>query len=109
MASTLLDVVDDLQRVAETQLDATTTEALHEGIGLVARKFAKVLADAGVEQVNPLGERFDPNFHDALMMTPTEDPEEDELVSHVVLVGYRLGARLLRPARVTVFRHEEAG
>ena len=109
LASTLLDVVDDLQRVAETQLDATTTEALHEGIGLVARKFAKVLADAGVEQVNPLGERFDPNFHDALMMTPTEDPEEDELVSHVVLVGYRLGARLLRPARVTVFRHEEAG
>lgn len=109
LASTLLEVVDDLQRVAETQLDATTTEALHEGIGLVARKFAKFLADAGVEQVDPLGERFDPNLHDALMMTPTEDPEEDELVSHVVLVGYRLGARLLRPARVTVFRHEEAG
>ena len=109
LAGTLLEVVDDLQRVAETPLDATTTEALHEGIGLVARKFAKVLADAGVEQVNPLGERFDPNFHDALMMTPTEDPEEDELVSHVVLVGYRLGDRLLRPARVTVFRHEEGG
>lgn len=109
LAGTLLEVVDDLQRVADTPLDATTTEALHEGIGLVARKFAKVLATAGVEQVNPLGERFDPNVHDALMMTPTEDPEEDELVSHVVLVGYRLGDKLLRPARVTVFRHEEGG
>ena len=108
MAQKLLEVMDDLERVAETPLDGTTTEALHEGIGLVARKFTKVLSDVGVEQVNPVGERFDPNLHDALMMTPTDDPEQDELVSNVVLVGYRLGDRLLRPARVTVFRHDEA-
>lgn len=108
LARDLLEVIDDLERVAETPPDGATTEALHEGIGLVARKFAKVLADAGVERLNPDGERFDPNLHDALMMTPTDDPEQDELVSHVVLAGYRLGERLLRPARVTVFRHEEA-
>ncbi len=107
LASTLLEVMDDLRRVAETPIDGATRETLHEGIGLVARKFAKVLADGGVEQVNPAGERFDPKLHDALMMTPTADPEQDELVSHVVLVGYRLGDRLLRPARVTVFRHDE--
>lgn len=105
-AGKLLETMDDLQRVADTPLDGTTTEALHEGIGLVARKFAKVLSDNGVEPVNPVGERFDPNLHDALMMTPTDDPEQDELVSHVVLIGYRLGDRLLRPARVTVYRHE---
>ena len=105
-AGKLLETMDDLQRVADTPLDGTTTEALHEGIGLVARKFAKVLADVGVESVNPVDERFDPNLHDALMMTPTDDPERDELVSHVVLIGYRLGDRLLRPARVTVYRHE---
>ncbi|WP_419161230.1 nucleotide exchange factor GrpE [Candidatus Palauibacter sp.] len=107
LAGKLLEVMDDLQRVADTPCDGTTTEALHEGISLVARKFAKVLADAGVEQVNPVDERFDPTLHDALMMTPTDDPALDELVSHVVLVGYRLGDRLLRPARVTVFRHDE--
>ena len=105
-AGKLLETMDDLQRVADTPLEGTTTEALHEGIGLVARKFAKVLSDNGVEPVNPVGERFDPNLHDALMMTPTDDPEQDELVSHVVLIGYRLGDRLLRPARVTVYRHE---
>ena len=105
-AGKLLETMDDLQRVADTPLEGTTTEALHEGIGLVARKFAKVLSDNGVEPVNPVGERFDPNVHDALMMTPTDDPEQDELVSHVVLIGYRLGDRLLRPARVTVYRHE---
>ncbi|MDE2878795.1 nucleotide exchange factor GrpE [Candidatus Palauibacter soopunensis] len=106
LAGKLLELIDDLQRVAESPLEGTTTEALHEGIGLVARKFAKVLSDAGVEPVNPVDERFDPNLHDALMMTPTDDPEQDELVSHVVLIGYRLGDRLLRPARVTVYRHE---
>ncbi|MXX77750.1 MAG: nucleotide exchange factor GrpE [Gemmatimonadales bacterium] len=106
LAGQLLELMDDLQRVAETPLEGTTTEALHEGIGLVARKFAKFLSDAGVEPVNPVDERFDPNLHDALMMTPTDDPEQDELVSHVVLIGYRLGDRLLRPARVTVYRHE---
>ena len=106
LAGKLLETMDDLQRVADTPLEGTTTEALHEGIGLVARKFAKVLSDNGVEPVNPVGERFDPNLHDALMMTPTNDPEQDELVSHVVLIGYRLGDRLLRPARVTVYRHE---
>ena len=105
-AGKLLETMDDLQRVADTPLDGTTTEALHEGIGLVARKFAKILSDTGVEPVNPVDERFDPNLHDALMMTPTDDPEQDELVSHVVLIGYRLGDRLLRPARVTVYRHE---
>lgn len=106
LAGKLLETMDDLQRVADTPLEGTATEALHEGIGLVARKFAKVLSDNGVEPVNPVGERFDPNLHDALMMTPTDDPEQDELVSHVVLIGYRLGDRLLRPARVTVYRHE---
>ncbi|WP_419939933.1 nucleotide exchange factor GrpE [Candidatus Palauibacter sp.] len=106
LAGKLLELMDDLQRVAETPLEGTTTNALHEGIGLVARKFAKVLSDTGVEPVNPVDERFDPNLHEALMMTPTDDPEQDELVSHVVLIGYRLGDRLLRPARVTVYRHE---
>ncbi|MCY3699831.1 MAG: nucleotide exchange factor GrpE [Gemmatimonadetes bacterium] len=106
LAGKLLELMDDLQRVADTPLEGTTTEALHEGIGLVARKFAKLLSDTGVEPVNPVNERFDPNLHDALMMTPTHDPEQDELVSHVVLIGYRLGDRLLRPARVTVYRHE---
>lgn len=106
LAGKLLELIDDLQRVADTPLEGTATEALHEGIGLVARKFAKVLADTGVEPVNPVGERFDPNLHEALMMTSTDDPEQDELVSQVVLIGYRLGDRLLRPARVTVYRHE---
>lgn len=107
LARELLEVIDDLERVAATPCESTTTEALHQGTELVARKLAKTLADAGMEAVNPLGERFDPNVHEAILMAPTTDPSQDEIVSQVILVGYRLGDRMLRPAQVGVFRYEE--
>jgi len=107
LAGKLLEVMDDLERVAATPCDSTTTEALHQGTELVARKLAKTLKDAGMEAVNPLGERFDPNVHEAILVAPTTDASQDEIVSQVILVGYRLGDRMLRPAQVGVFRHEE--
>ena len=60
-----------------------------------------------MEPVSPLDERFDPNLHEALFITATGDPEQDEMVSEVVLIGYQIGERLLRPAQVGVFRYKE--
>ncbi len=107
LLSDLLEVMDDLERVAATPCENTTTDALHQGTELVARKLAKTLADAGMEAVNPLGERFDPNVHEAILLAPTSDPAQDEIVSQVIRIGYQIGDRLLRPAQVGVFRHEE--
>jgi len=106
LAAHLLEIIDDLTRVAETPCDPEQHQAMHDGVGLIARKLTKTLADAGMEPVNPLGERFDPNVHEAVILTPTDDPEQDELVSQVLLIGYRLGDRLLRPAQVAVYRHD---
>ena len=107
LAERLLVVMDDLERVVSTPCEETTTEVLHQGAELVARKLAKTLADAGMEPVSPLDERFDPNLHEALFITATGDPEQDEMVSEVVLIGYQIGERLLRPAQVGVFRYKE--
>ena len=107
LAGHLLEIIDDLTRVAEMPCDPESHEAMHAGVGLIARKLTKTLADAGMAPVNPVGERFDPNVHEAVILTPTDDPEQDEFVSQVLLVGYRLGDRLLRPAQVAVYRHEE--
>ncbi|MDH3734979.1 MAG: nucleotide exchange factor GrpE [Gemmatimonadota bacterium] len=107
LAGRLLEIIDDLTRVAEAPCDPEQHQAMHDGVGLIARKLVKTLSDVGMEPVNPLGERFDPNYHEALILTPTDDPESDELVSQVLLVGYRLGDRLLRAAQVAVFRHED--
>jgi len=106
LASHLLEIIDDLTRVAEAPCDPEQHQAMHDGVGLIARKLTKTLADAGMEVVNPLGERFDPNFQEAVILTPTDEPEKDETVSQVLRVGYRLGDRLLRPAQVAVYRHE---
>ena len=102
LAAHLLDVLDDLGRVATIPTDATTVEALHQGVELVERKFLKALADAGMQVIEAEGVRFDPNLHEALATLPTDDPDEDEIVAQVLVPGYRLGDRLLRPARVQV-------
>lgn len=98
----LLEALDDLGRVADTPVDSTTVEALHEGVALVERKLLKALGDAGLVAVEADGEPFDPNLHEALLSIPTSDPEEDDTVSQVVLTGYVFRDRLLRPAKVVV-------
>lgn len=101
----LVDSLDDLRRITELSGDATTVEALHEGVALVERKLLKELGEAGLEPIEAEGERFDPNVHEALATVPTDDPEEDDRVSTVFVRGYRFGDRLIRPARVEVKKY----
>lgn len=106
LAREILEVLDDLARVASSDPDATSPEALHEGVELVERKLRKKLGDAGVHRIEAAGRPFDPELHDALASVPTDDPEEDGMVAEVIAEGYRHGDRLLRPAQVAVKQHE---
>ncbi len=101
-----LDVLDDLQRVAQLDLSNATVEAIMEGVDLVERKFARMLQDAGVEAQDPTGEAFDPERMEAMMRVPAESPEADETVAQVFQKGYTLKGQLVRPARVSVFKHD---
>lgn len=101
----LLDVLDDLQRVADLDLESATVEAIMEGIDLVERKFAGVLGDVGVEVVDPLGEIFDPEVMEAMMQEPAASDEDDDRVARVLQKGYRLKGQLVRAARVSVYKH----
>jgi len=106
MLRSFVDGLDDLQRVGAWQAESTTVEALVEGVDLVERKFRQALEVAGVEMIDPVGEPFDPNIMEAMLGVPTQDPEEDEKVQDVFQKGYRFKGHLVRPARVTVFKHE---
>lgn len=106
LAREILEVLDDLARVASSDPDATSPEALHEGVEMVERKLRKKLGDAGVHRIEAAGRPFDPELHDALASVPTDDPEEDGMVAEVIAEGYRHGDRLLRPAQVAVKQHE---
>ena len=100
-----LDVLDDLHRVAELDLGNATVQGIMDGIDLVEKKFSRMLEDAGVEVIAPLGERFDPQRMEALMRMPAESPEQDETVAQVMQKGYALKGVLMRPARVAVFKN----
>jgi molecular chaperone GrpE len=94
----LLPVLDDLERALEAA-EAHEEAKLEEGVALVARSFADVLRKEGLEEVSTDG-KFDPHVHEALLSQPSE--ADEGTVIEVLQKGYRLGDRVLRPARVVV-------
>jgi molecular chaperone GrpE len=64
----------------------------------------KVLAKFEVVQFDPLGEKFDPNMHDAIFMIPESDKYENNHVGNVVQTGWKIGDRVLRAARVGIIK-----
>jgi molecular chaperone GrpE len=99
----LLPVLDDLERAlaaAEDHEEAT----LEEGVRLVHRELAAALAHEGLAEIETNG-HFDPHVHEALLSQPSS--EEEGSVIEVVQKGYRLGDRVLRPARVVVAAAQE--
>lgn len=99
-----LDVLDDLNRVAQLDLSNATVEAIMEGVDLVERKFIRVLEDSGVEVIDPADAAFDPEIMEAMMRVPVDSEEQDDVVAQVFAKGYTLKGELVRPARVSVYK-----
>ncbi len=104
--SKVLDVLDDVHRVAGLDLGNATVENIMEGIDLVDRKFLRILSDLGVEILDPAGKRFDPETMEAILRVPAEAEEDDEHVAQVFQKGYALKGVLIRPARVSVYKND---
>lgn len=113
LARELIDGVDNLERALQAagidagQADRLADDAdlpddgLAHGVLLVFRGLREALSRNGIEAVDPKGERFDPNLHEALS-TLAADGAEAGTVVEVIQKGYRLGEQLIRPARVVV-------
>lgn len=99
LARELLDVVDALDEAAAAPDVAPA--ALREGQELIRRRLAGILEKFGVEALDPAGEAFDPQLHEALAARP-DAAAAPGAVLEVLRRGYRLHERLLRPARVVV-------
>ncbi len=94
----LLPVLDDLERALVAASEHEEAQ-LEEGVRLVHRSLAALLERHGVEEI-PTEGRFDPHVHEALLSQPSE--AEEGSVVDVIQKGYRLGGRVVRPARVVV-------
>ena len=86
----------DLREAADPKV-----KALIEGVELTERELMKILEKNGVQKFSPQGEKFDPNFHQAMYEVPTSDQPPGQ-VAQVIQAGYMIGDRVLRPALVAV-------
>ena len=104
LVAELLPVLDNLDRTLQAATPRESATPLVEGVRLVRSQLERVLRSYGVERIDALGERFDPNVHDAVSVIPVRDPADHAMVLDQAEPGYRFGERLLRPAKVVVGR-----
>jgi len=102
----LLPVLDNLQRATEAADTGGAPEVIAEGLRRTAASFESALAAAGVEPIEAVGEPFDPELHEAIETSEVSAEDEGKVLSEHAR-GYRIGERLLRPARVKVGRYSE--
>jgi molecular chaperone GrpE len=104
LALALLPAIDNLDRAlahAETAGDANGSDPLLAGLKHVHADLVSALGGAGIERYSPEGERFDPQYHEAVAQQPSEGTEPGVVVE-VFQRGYRMGENVVRPARVVV-------
>jgi molecular chaperone GrpE len=103
LLSDLLPVVDSLEKAEDAAKATDNAESMAEGIGLSLKLFIGILEKAGIALVDPLGEPFDPQLHEAMAMVPNPDAEPNSVMD-VMQRGYTLNGRLVRAAKVVVVK-----
>ena len=102
LIESLLPVIDSMEMgLAAAAGDNATLESIREGSELTTNMLVQVLERSGLEQIDPLGEKFDPDRHQAIKMTEAEGAESGAVVE-VMQKGFLLNDRLVRPAMVIV-------
>ena len=96
-----LPIIDDLERALKDRPEEGDGAAWAEGIELIYRKLISILEAEGVTPIEAEGEMFDPNLHEAILQTPSDEHESGQVIE-VMQTGYVLGERVLRPAVVRV-------
>jgi molecular chaperone GrpE len=96
-----LDIADDLDRALQDKPENGEGQIWAEGIEIIFQKLRSRLESEGIKPMNPLGEEFDPNIHEALMKEESEEYESGQIIE-VMQEGYWIGEKVLRPALVRV-------
>ena len=97
----LLPVVDSIELGINASQSAEDTESLREGMDLTLKKLFDCLGKFGVNTIDPTGEKFDPEWHEAVSVQELEGSDPGQVVT-VMQKGYELNGRLIRPAMVVV-------
>jgi molecular chaperone GrpE len=111
IAQALLESIDELERAvaaAGTPEPGSALAALVEGVRLTIASLAKRVAEMGAERLSLVGQPFDPRLAEAVDLVAVDDAAKDQVIVAEDRPGYRIGERVLRPARVRVGRFAQA-
>lgn len=98
VVASLFEPVENLHR----SLEAAKGQPAEQGLRMVYQQFMEALHKLGLEEVPGEGAPFDPALHEALATAPVASADQDGVVQSVFSAGYRIGSRLIRPARVVI-------
>lgn len=104
MVGELLESLDNLDLAVSHVNGVPEAAPLAEGVEMARRRFLSTLEKHGVEKISPEGALFDPNDSEAVRVDGVKSPDDDGKVTETLRPGYRLGERVIRPARVAVGR-----
>lgn len=107
VVATLFEPSQNLRRAIKALRDAHVAEDLIAGVDMTMHQFMEAFHKLGLEEVPGKGAKFDPNLHEAIHAAPVDDPALDGVVLDVFSAGYRIGNRLITPARVIIGQKQE--
>lgn len=100
--SAILPILDDLERALQNMQKADDVKAMYEGIDLIYQKFLKGLSQEGLQKMEPVGEVFDTDYHEAVALVPAPSEDLKGKVLDCVQTGYKLNDKVIRHAKVVV-------
>lgn len=100
--SAILPILDDLERALQNMQKADNVQSMYEGLDLIFQKFHKVLSQEGLQKMEPVGETFDTDYHEAIALVPAPDEAQKGKVLDCVQTGYKLNDKVIRHAKVVV-------
>ncbi len=98
----LVPILDNLNRAVQTTGANNDIEAIHQGVGMVSKQFARELKNNGVEAIETQNRKFNPQTDEVVMTEETNDPERDNMIVEELEPGYIFKEKLIKAARVKV-------
>lgn len=100
--SAILPILDDLERALQNMQKAEDVKSMYEGLDLIHQKFLKNLEHEGLVKIEPIGDSFDTDFHEAIALVPASEEAQKGKVLDCVQTGYKLNDKVIRHAKVVV-------
>ena len=104
----LTEVLDNFNLAFDPKHKAEKLEDFEKGIRLIHNKLKEILSEEGLEEINPVGAEFDPNFHEALMHQPSDTVPENRIIE-AYQKGYKVKSKILKHAKVIVSKGKQNG